>query len=97
MTAYNALEFFPKLGGTASALLGATQFTLGGVISAASTLLADGTLRPVFLVMAACTLSALLLAVGAPRAMARALRMAEPDRETLGRHDPTTVRLGPGG
>jgi DHA1 family bicyclomycin/chloramphenicol resistance-like MFS transporter len=81
----NALEFFPKLGGTASALFGATQFTLGGVISAASTLIADGTPLPIVLVMAACTLAALAFALGAPGAMQRALAMRDPDRETIGR------------
>jgi DHA1 family bicyclomycin/chloramphenicol resistance-like MFS transporter len=81
----NALEFFPRLGGTASALLGATQFALGGLISATSTWLADGTPLPIVLVMAACTLSALAFASGAPRAMARALAMQDGDRETIGR------------
>lgn len=81
----NALEFFPHLGGTASALLGATQFALGGLISAASTWLADGTPLPIVLVMAFCTLSALAFAAGAPRAMARALHMDTSQRETVGR------------
>lgn len=82
----NALEFFPRLGGTASALLGATQFALGGLISATSTWLADGTPLPIVLVMAFCTLSALGFATGAPRAMARALHMDSTGRETVGRH-----------
>lgn len=69
----NALEFFPRLGGTAAALLGATQFTLAGVISAVSTWLADGTLLPIALVMAACSFGALAFAIGAPAAMRRAL------------------------
>lgn len=70
----NALEFFPTLGGTAAALLGATQFTVAGAVSALSTAVSDGTLMPVVLTMAACSLGALVLAVGAPRAMQRALR-----------------------
>ncbi len=81
----NALEFFPRLGGTASALLGASQFALGGLISAASTWLADGTPLPIILVMAFCTLSALAFASGAPRAMRKALLASEQDpRETIG-------------
>lgn len=81
----NALEFFPRLGGTASALLGASQFALGGLISAASTWLADGTPLPIVLVMAFCTLSALAFASGAPRAMRKALLASEQDRrETIG-------------
>jgi len=81
----NALEFFPNLGGTASALLGATQFALGGLISALSTVLASTTPRPVVLVMAACTLSAFVFAIGAPRAMQNALDMRTTERETIGR------------
>ena len=69
----NALELFPRLGGTAAALLGATQFTLAGAISGLSTLAVNGTPVPVALTMAACAGAALLLAIGAPRAMARAL------------------------
>jgi DHA1 family bicyclomycin/chloramphenicol resistance-like MFS transporter len=70
----NALEFFPTLGGTAAALLGATQFTVAGAISALSTAFTDGTLMPVVLTMAACSLGALSLAAGAPRAMRQALQ-----------------------
>jgi len=81
----NALEFFPNLGGTASALLGATQFALGGLISALSTVLVGTTPLPVALVMAACTLSALGFVLGAPRAMGKALDMRSRRRETIGR------------
>ncbi len=81
----NALEFFPKLGGTASALLGATQFTLGGLISAMSTVLVGATPLPIALVMAACTLSALGFALGAPRAMRDAMDLQSRERETIGR------------
>lgn len=69
----NALDFFPKLGGTAAALMGAAQFSIAGMISAISTWLADGTLMPIALVMAACSLGALLFAVGAPDAVRRAV------------------------
>ncbi|MDZ7747798.1 MAG: multidrug effflux MFS transporter [Halofilum sp. (in: g-proteobacteria)] len=69
----NALELFPTLGGTAAAVLGATQFALAGTISALSTTLVDGTLAPVVLTMAACSLGALAFAAGAPHAMRRAL------------------------
>lgn len=81
----NALEFFPRLGGTASALLGATQFALGGLISALSTVLVGAAPLPVALVMAACTLSALGFALGAPRAMRNALDMQARERESIGR------------
>lgn len=81
----NALEFFPHLGGTASALLGATQFALGGLISALSTLLVGATPLPVALVMAACTLSALGFAMGAPRAMRQALHLHARPQEIRGR------------
>ena len=69
----NALEFFPTLGGTAAAVLGATQFAFAGSVSALSTMLVDGTLAPVVLTMAACSIGALGFALGAPRAMRRAL------------------------
>jgi MFS transporter, DHA1 family, multidrug resistance protein len=81
----NALEFFPNLGGTASAMLGASQFALGGLISAVSTVLVGATPLPVALVMAACTLSAFGFAVGAPRAMRNALDIQSRGRETIGR------------
>lgn len=68
----NILDFFPRLGGTAAAFMGAMQFTLAGLISAASTWLADGTLRPIMLFMAACSLGALAFAMGAPAAVHRA-------------------------
>ncbi|OEY65571.1 multidrug effflux MFS transporter [Marinobacter sp. X15-166B] len=67
----NALEFFPKLGGTTAALLGATQFTVAGGISAVSTVIGEGSLLAIVLVMAVCSLGATLLAVGAPKAVRR--------------------------
>lgn len=72
----NALEFFPKLGGTASALLGASQFTVAGMISAASTAIAGGSLVPIVLIMAACSGGCVLLAAGAPAAVRHAKEMA---------------------
>src|SRR5690625_5420539 len=68
----NALYVCPRLGGTAAALMGAAQFTIAGFISAVSTWLADGTLMPIALVMTACSMGALLFAVGAPAAVVRA-------------------------
>lgn len=74
----NALEFFPHLGGTAAALLGATQFTVAGGISAFSTTLSTHSLLPVVLLMAACSLGATLLAIGAPTAVRKeTARLAE--------------------
>lgn len=81
----NTLEFFPALGGTASALLGATQFSMAGAISGLSTWLADGTLMPVVLTMGACTFAALACAAGAPAAMRRALAAQGESLETATR------------
>lgn len=67
----NALEFFPHLGGTAAAMLGAAQFTIAGAISALSATLAGGTLLPIVLVMAICVFGAAILAAGGPGAVAR--------------------------
>ncbi len=54
------MDFFPQHGGTASALLGATQFSIGGLISAGSALLPE-TVLAVVLAMAGCSLVSLLL------------------------------------
>lgn len=67
----NALEYFPHLGGTASALLGATQFTVAGIVSALSVHYAGHALLPVAVTMAVCSLGAFSLAAGAPGAVAR--------------------------
>ncbi|MGO1502162.1 MAG: multidrug effflux MFS transporter [Marinobacter sp.] len=67
----NALEFFPHLGGTAAAMLGAAQFTIAGAISALSATLAGGTLLPIVLVMAICVFGAAILAAGGPGAVER--------------------------
>lgn len=68
----NALEFFPKLGGTASALLGASQFTIAGLISAGSAAMAGGSLVAIVLIMAACSAGSVMLAAGAPSAVRHA-------------------------
>lgn len=67
----NALEFFPHLGGTAAAMLGASQFTLAGVVSALSSTFGGDALLPIVLSMLACSAGAVLLALGAPSAVAR--------------------------
>lgn len=67
----NALEFFPRLGGTAAAMLGASQFTIAGGISALSSLFAGDSLLPIAASMLACSIGAVLLAVGAPQAVGR--------------------------
>lgn len=64
----NALEFFPHLGGTAAALLGASQFTIAGGISALSSIYGGDALLPITLSMLACSTGAVTLVVGAPRA-----------------------------
>ncbi|PHQ27075.1 MFS transporter [Marinobacter guineae] len=69
----NAMEFFPKLSGTAAALLGASQFTIAGAISTLSSVFGDQTLLTITLGMLACSTGAVILAIGAPRAVARAL------------------------
>lgn len=74
----NALEYFPHMGGTASALLGATQFTGAGIISALSAAYAGDALVPIALTMAACSLGAVSLAVGAPAAVAREAEIYQP-------------------
>lgn len=79
----NALEFFPRLGGTAGAVLGATQFAFSGLVSGLSTTLASNNLVPVMLTMAACSIAALALALGAPRAMRRALAAEAPAAERV--------------
>lgn len=69
----NALEYFPHLGGTAAALLGAAQFTIAGGISALSSVFGDHALLPIAVSMLVCSTGAVMLALGAPRAVAREL------------------------
>ncbi len=54
------LEFSPSNGGTAAALLGATQFSLAGLISAGSALLPE-TVTSIVLAMGSCSALCLLL------------------------------------
>ena len=68
----NAMEFFPNLSGTAAALLGASQFTIAGSISTLSSITGDQTLPSIAIAMLACSTGAVLLALGAPRAVALA-------------------------
>ncbi|WP_417545038.1 multidrug effflux MFS transporter [Marinobacter sp.] len=72
----NALEFFPHLGGTAAAMLGAAQFTIAGAISALSATLAGVALLPIVLVMAICIYGAAMLAAGGPGAVERETGLA---------------------
>lgn len=67
----NALEFFPHLGGTASAMLGASQFTIAGIVSAVSSSVSGDALLPIVVSMLVCSIGAVLLAWGAPKAVAR--------------------------
>jgi len=73
----NAMEFFPKLSGTASALLGASQFTIAGAISGVSASFGDLSLLTIAAGMLACSAGAVLLALGAPRAVNQA-KISEP-------------------
>jgi DHA1 family bicyclomycin/chloramphenicol resistance-like MFS transporter len=67
----NALEYFPHLGGTASALLGGTQFTIAGIISAISASIGAQTLTPIVVMMMAGSVGAVLLVINAPGAVRR--------------------------
>jgi len=53
------LEFFPDISATATALMGAMRFTIAGLLSALSSVLADGGLLPIVLLMGACSVTAL--------------------------------------
>lgn len=65
----NAMEFFPRLSGTASALLGASQFTIAGAVSTLSSSFGDLSLLTITVAMLVCSLGAVTLALGAPRAV----------------------------
>jgi DHA1 family bicyclomycin/chloramphenicol resistance-like MFS transporter len=67
----NALEFFPHMGGTAAAMLGASQFTIAGGVSALSSAFGGDSLLPIVISMMACSVGAVLLSLGAPAAVAR--------------------------
>lgn len=60
------MEYFAEHGGTASALMGATQFSVAGLISAASALLPES-VTAIILAMAACSLLCLILVWQMPR------------------------------
>ncbi|TGN39512.1 multidrug effflux MFS transporter [Marinobacter confluentis] len=68
----NAMEFFPRLSGTASALLGASQFTIAGAVSTLSSSFGDLSLMTIAAGMLTCSLGAAALALGAPGAVNRA-------------------------
>ncbi|GAA0842574.1 Bcr/CflA family multidrug efflux MFS transporter [Marinobacter szutsaonensis] len=72
----NALEYFPHLGGTAAALLGASQFTIAGGISALSSMFGGDALLPIVASMLVCSAGAVILAAGAPGAVAREMAPA---------------------
>jgi len=73
----NAMEFFPKLSGTASALLGASQFTIAGAVSSVSSSFGDLSPPTIAAGMLACSIGAVLLSLGAPSAVIQA-RLSEP-------------------
>lgn len=58
--AAGALEYFPGLAGTASALLGLVRFGTGAIVGALVGLLYDGTAVPMALVLAGCATGSLL-------------------------------------
>lgn len=55
-----ALEYFKKDTGVANAVIGVTEFTIGGVIGFFASLIHTGELTPVFLMMSATSIFALL-------------------------------------
>ncbi|HKL78278.1 MAG TPA: multidrug effflux MFS transporter [Gammaproteobacteria bacterium] len=55
------LEFFPHISATATALMGAMRFTIAGLLSALSSMLADGSLLPIVGLMTLCALVGLAL------------------------------------
>lgn len=73
----NAMEFFPKLSGTASAVLGASQFTFAGAISSVSSSFGDLSLSAIAGAMLACSMGAVVLALGAPGAASQG-KVSEP-------------------
>ena len=56
-----ALQYFGKLAGTAAALMGATQFAVGGVIGSLSAVFAADEMHGVVITMAICSALALML------------------------------------
>lgn len=72
------LEHFGKLSGTATAVIGASQFIVAGGISTLSTLVVDGSIQRITLAMLLCSLCACAAAISLPRPVA-----AELDREPL--------------
>ncbi|MBU6954730.1 multidrug effflux MFS transporter [Hahella sp. HN01] len=70
------IQFFKSNSGTASALMGALQFTISGAISALSSALSDGTLVPIVAVMLMCALLNAAFAWGAPGAARKAIANA---------------------
>lgn len=74
----STLEYFPNLGGTAAAVLGAIQYAFAGAVSALSSTVANGTLAPITFTMAVCSGTAAFLAFSAP-AVARRAPVVEAD------------------
>lgn len=65
------LEFFPHNSGVAASIMGALQFLSAGLISAASTKVAEYGLLPLFGLMLACAIGALALAWPTPHLMGK--------------------------
>lgn len=66
-----ALQYFGRLAGTAAALMGATQFAIGGAVGSLSTVFAAEAIHGAALTMAVCSLLALILVVFVRRSAAR--------------------------
>jgi MFS transporter, DHA1 family, multidrug resistance protein len=76
-----ALDGHPQRAGTAAALLGAGQFTVGALVAPLVGVAGEGSARPMALVMAACSVLAIgAFASGAPARARRASPAPEPAR-----------------
>lgn len=71
-----ALQYFRRLAGTATALMGATQFTVSGVIGSLSALFAADNMLYVAIIMAACSAITLALALPLRSAEIRSARIS---------------------
>ena len=70
------LDLFPRISATAAAMMGALRFTIAGLISGLSSLIVSEGIGVVVGMMAGCSLVALILARGAPAALAGRLQDA---------------------
>jgi DHA1 family bicyclomycin/chloramphenicol resistance-like MFS transporter len=65
------MSFFTQLAGSASSVYSTMMFSFGGILGALTGVLADGTLAPIVLVMAAAAIAANLIGLTLPASTAR--------------------------